>query len=124
MPRICAASLHAAVDLRLGRLAQLQAEGHVVINGHMRIQSVALEDHRDIAILGRDIVDQLVVDVQFALGDFFQAGDHAQGGGLATAGRADQNDELFVFDVQGEVADGRHATGIDFIDVLQRYACH
>ncbi len=41
----------ALVDLVLGHLAQLQAEGHVLVNSHMGVQGVVLENHRDIAVL-------------------------------------------------------------------------
>ena len=56
--------LDPALDLRLGDLAQLQAEGQVVADRHVRIERVALEDHRDVAILGRDVVDDAVADPQ------------------------------------------------------------
>ena len=115
---------HAALDFVLGGLAQLQAERHVVEHGHVRIQRVVLEHHRDIAILRSNVVNQLVADIQFAVGDFFQAGNHAQGGGLAAAGRADQNDKFLVLDVEVEVADSRHAAGVHLVDVLQGYTCH
>ncbi len=115
---------HAALDFVLGGLAQLQAESHVVINRHMGIQSVVLEHHGDIAILGSNIVHQLVADVQFAVADFFQTGNHAQGGGLTAARGADQNDKFLIFNFQVEIAYGGDATGIDLVDVLQRYAAH
>ena len=39
------------LDLRLGDLAQLQPEREVLADGHVRVERVALEDHRDVAIL-------------------------------------------------------------------------
>jgi len=81
--------VHLAIDLVLGNLAQAQTESHVFVHGHVRIERIVLENHGDIAILGGNIVDQLVADVHFAAGDFFQTCDHAQGGGLTAAGRAD-----------------------------------
>jgi len=116
--------LYLAVDLLRVYMAQLQAEGHVVINRHMGIQRVVLEYHGDVAILGRDVVYQFVADVQLALGDFFQAGNHAQGGGLTAAGGADQNDKFLVFDIQAEIAYRGNAAGIYFVNVIKGYACH
>ena len=55
--------LDALLDLRLGELAQLQAEGHVVVDGHVRIEGVVLEDHGDVPVLGRDVVDHAVADL-------------------------------------------------------------
>ena len=116
--------VYAALDFFLGGLAQLQAEGHVIINRHMGIQRVVLEHHGDVAILGRDVVYQFVADVQLAFGDFFQAGNHAQGGGLTAAGGADQNDKFLVFDIQAEIAYRGNAAGIYFVNVIKGYACH
>ena len=116
--------LNAAIDVRLGHLAQLQTESHVVVNGHVRIQSVALENHRDVAILRGNMVDELVVDIEFATGDVFQAGDHAQGGGLTTAGRTNQNDEFLVFNLEVEIADRDNITRVDLVNVAKRKTCH
>ena len=115
----------------------------------MGIQSVALEHHGDVPVLGLHIVDKLAVDVQLTAGDLFQAGHHAQGGGLAAARGADQHDEFLVLDVQVEGLDGDHAlighlqvglllgltllllglllvvaVGVDLLDVLQVQSCH
>jgi hypothetical protein len=49
-----------------GTLAELQAEGHVVVQAHVRIQRVALEHHRDAALRGRHVVDDAAADAQFA----------------------------------------------------------
>ena len=90
----------------------------------MGIQSVVLENHGDVAILGGDVVYQFVSDIQFAVGNFLKTGDHTQGGGFTAAGRSDQNDELFVFDVQAEIADSGDVAGINLVDVLKGYTCH
>ena len=115
---------YAALDLILRGLAQLQAECHVVKHGHMGIQSIVLEHHGDITILRSDIVGQGVADVQFALGNFFQTGDHTQSGGLTAAGRTNEYDELLIGNFQAEIGNSRYATGINLIDVFQSYACH
>ena len=75
----------------------------------MGIQSVVLEDHSDVPVLGSHVVDQTVADVQLALGDFLQTGYHTQGGGLSAAGGADQHDKFLVLDLQVEVMDGYDA---------------
>ena len=46
-----------------------------------------------------------------------QAGDHAQGGGLAAARGTDQDDELPIRDVQGEIVDGDEAAFVDLVYV-------
>ena len=75
----------AALNLALINLAQFEAEGQVVSHGHVRVEGVALEDHGDVAVLWSDVVDHLVADQQGAVGDVFEARDHAQRGGLAAA---------------------------------------
>ena len=61
-------------------MAQFEGERHIVEDGHVRIERVVLKDHRDIAVFGRDIVDQTVADVEFTLRDVFEARNHAQRG--------------------------------------------
>ena len=116
--------MHLAVDLLLGGLAQLKAERHILIDGHVRVERVVLEDHRDVAVLGGHVVDQLVADVELALADLLEPRDHAQGGGFAATGRADEDDELLVVDLEVEIAHGGHVAGIDLEDVAEGNACH
>jgi type 1 glutamine amidotransferase len=112
--------------------AQQQAERHVLIHRHVWVQGVVLEDHGDVAVFRGDAVDDAVADADGAGGDVLEAGDHAQGGALAAAGGADEDDELAIVDLQGDVVDRPHVTGIDLGDAfemhlghgrLARYAC-
>ena len=74
---------------------------------------------------GGDVVDQAAADVHLALGDLLQTGDHAQGGGLTAAGGADEDDELFVLDLQVEVGNGRSGSArIDLVNVLAANRSH
>ena len=145
--------LHLLVDLILGDLPQLQGEGHILPHGHVGIQSVVLEHHGDVPVLGGHVVHQLAVDVQLACADLLQARDHPQGGGLAAAGGPHQHDELLVGHFQVEVLDRHDAfaghlqlglllvrgsllllgllglllvvgRGVDLLDIYQRQSCH
>src|SRR5690606_2846205 len=49
--------VHALLNLALRRAPELERECHVIRYGHVRIKGVVLEHHRDIPLLGRDIVD-------------------------------------------------------------------
>ncbi len=115
---------HAALDFVLRHLAQLQAERHVVVDRHVRVQGVVLEDHRDVAVLRGDVVGKGVAYVKLTRRDFLQAGNHAQGGGFAAPGRADQDDELLVLDLQGEVGNGLRPPLKDLADVFQCHTRH
>ena len=112
------------VDLRFGDLAQLESERHVFIHGHVRVERVVLEDHRDVAIFGSDVVDESVADVEFTLGDLFQTGDHAQSCRLAAARGPDQYHKLFVRDFKIELLHRDHVFVVDLFDVLECYVCH
>ena len=112
------------VDFVLRLLAQLQTKRHVVVHGHVRIQRVVLENHRDIAVLRRNVVDQTVADVQLTFGNLFKTRDHAQRRGLAAAGRTDQNDKLLILDVQAEIGNSSNVAGIDLVDVVELQTCH
>ena len=114
----------ALVDLVLGHLAQLQTESHVLVNGHVRVQSVVLEDHRDVAVFRGNVVDQTVADVHLAARDLLQASDHTQGGGLTTAGRTDENDKLLIRDFQAEIGNSGNIAGVNFLDVTAANGSH
>ena len=111
--------LYAPVDLVLGHLVQLQTEGHVVVDRHVRIERVALEHHGNVPVLRGHVVDQLIVDIQFAAGDLLKTGHHAQRCRFATARRADQHDKLLVLDLEVQVIYGHDIAGIDLVDIPQ-----
>ncbi len=76
--------LHAPGNLRPRNMPKLQPEDQIVINRHMGVEGIILEDHGDITVLGRKVVDNLAVDGDGTGGGRFEAGDEAQGRGFAT----------------------------------------
>src|SRR5262249_32824320 len=98
-------------------LVQLEAEREVVLDRHVRVERIALEDHRDVALLRRQVVDDLVADAELALRDLLETRDHPQRGRLAAARRSDQHEQLTVRDVHVEVVDGAGAVVVDLRDV-------
>jgi len=78
---------HTLVDDLLGRPAQAQTECHVVEHGHVRVQGVALEHHRHIALVRGTVGDVLAVQKDTPRRRQLEAGDEAQRRGLATARR-------------------------------------
>ena len=100
-----ARALDAAADLRLRRPARAQAEGDVVEHGHVRIERVVLEHHRDIALPRVELVDRLIPDCDLAGGDLLEPGDHPQRSRLAAAGWPDEDHELACFDFEREVVE-------------------
>ena len=106
------------VDLILRNLAELESECHVVIDSHVRIQSIVLEDHGDIAVLGLDIIHDLAVDLEGTGGDVLQTCDHTKGSGLSASGGADEDDELLVCNLQVEILHCLKSVGIFLVNML------
>ena len=98
-----------AVDLVFGDLLELKRKRHVLVHRHVGVQSVALEHHGDVAVLGRHVVDALAVDEHVARGNVLQAGDHAHRRGLTAARGTNENDELLVVNGEVEVLYSEHA---------------
>ena len=98
-----------AVDLVLGDLLELKRKRHVLVYRHVGVQSVALEHHGDVAVLGRHVVDALAIDEHVARGNVLQAGDHAHRRGLTAARGANENDELLVMHGEVKVLHREHA---------------
>ena len=89
----------------------------------MGVESVVLEHHGHVAILGGDAVDYTFADAHRSGGDFLKAGHHAQHGGFAAAGRAHQDHEFIVGNVEADAVDHFRFTE-RFNDILQCYLCH
>ena len=117
--------LDALADLVLRGAGDLQSEAHVVGDGHVRVQSVVLEHHGDVAILRLHGGDILATDEDAALVDLFQASEHAQGGGLTAARGADQHEELAVLDIQIQIIHRRLIVArVDTSDMVKYDFCH
>ena len=99
--------LDAPAPVLLLHLLHLEVKADVLGHGHVRVQRIRLEDHRDVAILRRHIGDVTVTDQDVALVDRFEPGQHPQRRRLAAARRADQHEELAVADLEVERIDGR-----------------
>ncbi|MNO58997.1 hypothetical protein D3C76_495740 [compost metagenome] len=91
--------------LALGMLAD--AEGDVVLHAQVREQRVVLEHHADAALFRRQgeagAGDHFAVQRDLAFLHRFEAGDGAQGGGLAAARRAEQATDVAGVQVQADV---------------------
>jgi hypothetical protein len=69
----------------------------------MRIEGIVLKYESDIAVARRRGVDSLAADVDAAARGAFQPGDDAQQRGLAASRRSEQNTELAVGDIEGNL---------------------
>ena len=105
------ADLRLHVDLRHLFLDVFEAEGDVLIHGHVRPECIVLEEEADLSFVGRDIdaliriEDDAVTDFDLTLGRRLEARNHTKDGGFSTAGRTQQRDEGIVRDIETEVID-------------------
>jgi hypothetical protein len=76
----------------------------------MRVQSKHLKHKRNIPSRCWLSSDFLAIDQNSARSRQFQPGDHTQGGSLATAGRAEQADELAIVYHKAGIAHGEEIT--------------
>ena len=117
-------SFNLLVDDFLGYFTKFQTERHVVINGHVGIERVVLEYHRDVSVLGNNVVYELAVDVKFTAGDFFQTCDHTKRRRFTATGRTYQYDEFLVSDVQSEVEHCLYTGRVYFVNAFKFKSCH
>ena len=118
----------AAGDVGRREMADAEAESKVLGDGEVGVEGVVLENHGDIAVAGRKVADVGVANEDAAGGEGLESGDHAEGAGFAAAGGAEEDDERFVGDLEGEVEDSWYllaaAAAVDFSDVLESDAGH
>jgi hypothetical protein len=110
-------------DLGLAHLRQSERERHVLAHRHVRVERVVLEHHRDVALFGRQIVDNAVADADFTGVDLLEPGDHAQQRALAAARGADEHGERAVADVDVDAVQDRHLAEV-LLHCLDRDAGH
>ena len=91
---------HALVDGAFIHAAQAQAVGDVLFDVHMGKERVALEDGIHRPLFGRQVGHVPPAEEHAALVGRFEAGDDAQRGRLAAAGRAQQRDEFAAVHVE------------------------
>ena len=97
--------VHAALDLRLRRAANLQAVAEVLADGHVRVERVRLEDHRDVAVPRLQVGHVAAADRDAPVGRVLEPRHDAQERRLAAAGRADEDEELAVGDLERHVVE-------------------
>ena len=123
MRRMAADLPHPPVDLGARHAFVAQRELQVAAHAHVRIEREQLEHHRDVALARPQVGHVLAVQRDRAAGRVFQAGDHAQRGRLAAARRAQQHDELAVFEHQRGAAH-RGEVGEALVQVLDADLSH
>src|SRR5262249_42742756 len=83
-------------------------------------ERVVLEDHRDVTVLRRQLVDHLAADEDAPAADRLESRHHPERAGLAAPARADEDDELPVPDLEVEVRHGAGPVPVDLRQLLER----
>ena len=83
--RMRAVSRTRRIEVCLWDSLNTQWVGDVAVHGHVGVERVVLEDHRNVALRWFEFVDALTVDSEFAAGDVLESCHHAKGRGLAAA---------------------------------------
>ena len=118
-PRIAAASRTRRSVSSFVDLPHLERERHVLADGHVRVQRVVLEDHRDVALPRRQVVHDPLADPGLPAGDRLEPRHHPKRRRLAAARGADQDHELAVGDVEVERGDRLGPVGVDLRQLLE-----
>jgi len=111
-------------DLLASHSGYRQREPHVLLDRHVRIEGVVLEDHRDVPFRRIAIVDPVAVDENVAFGRLFQTGDTPKRRRLPRSGGAEQHEEVVVVCPERDVVDRDHVLEPfrQLVD-LQRHQC-
>jgi hypothetical protein len=72
----------------------------------VRKEGEALEDEGNVALVWWNSLHRVTTDDDFACVRLIEPGDHAHRGGLATAARTDDRDELAGLDRKTHIIDG------------------
>ena len=97
--------LRARPDHLARHLATAQRELQVLPHGHVRVERVVLEDHRDVAVLRRHVGDVPPGDRDLAGRGRLEAGDQPQQRRLAAARGPEQDHELALAAGERDVVD-------------------
>ncbi|MDT4856598.1 hypothetical protein FQZ97_909930 [compost metagenome] len=103
-------------DLGLGQAFALEAKGHVLPDIQVREQRIALEHHVHRPVVGRHVRHVLPAEQDAPGGRLFEAGQHAQQGGLATARTAQQGKDLALADGERHLVHGHR-----FVEALDQF---
>ena len=94
MPTMRSESSTRSTDQVLRRAARIEAEGDVLGNAHVGKQRVVLDDHREAALIGRQVRHVGPADEDAPGGGTHEPGDRTQRGRLARARRADHGENF------------------------------
>ena len=96
----------AVVALLASHLLELEPESDVLLHREVREKGVGLEHHRHRPLVRGCAGQRLAIKGDLPGGDLLEARDHAQCGGLAAAGGAEESREGPGLDMEADAVDG------------------
>ncbi len=109
---------------RLALFSHFEGKRHILIDCHMRIECVRLEDHRDISVFRFHAVHAFPAEEQIPLRDRGQSCDHPEQRALAAAGRTENNTEILVIDLKVDVPDCEILPAFIFLSEINQFYFH
>jgi len=109
-------TIDALADLRLRDFAHRERERHVFRDRHVREESVALEHHADVPLVGRQGVDGPAIERDRAARRPLETGEHVERRRLARTRRAEKGEELAARDAEVEAPNRERAAVIGFFN--------
>ena len=85
------------LDLVCWHLHVLQPVSDIFFYGHMRIQSIVLEYHRNTTVSRCCLVHSFAVNIQISFCNLFESGNHTKCCGFSTSRRSYKCDKFFFF---------------------------
>ena len=103
---MASAALALASRSSFGNALDHETVGDILADRHMRKERVVLEHRVDVALVGRHAFGGLAENLDMTFVRLLEAGNQAQAGGLARAGRPEHGEELAFSDVESDAIDG------------------
>src|SRR6202042_1949850 len=92
-----------AAYLALAHSVHAQPEANVLLDVHVRVESIGLEHHRNPSFRGIDIGHVARPDSDLAATPLLEPSDHSEQRGLSASRRTDEDHELAVVDTEIDV---------------------
>ena len=107
-------------NLLLGLLFKSEGECYIFINVEVGEESIFLENRIDVSLVGRKVIDYLILKENCTLVGSFKSADNTKGCGFAASGRAEKRYEFLISNVEVDIV--KHGFSVVLlVDMLKIY---
>src|SRR5262249_4514136 len=107
--------------LFFGNFLRLEREGDVFVDGQMRVERIALENHCNSPLARRELVDDLSADQDVAGSRRLETRDHPEEGGFPGAGGPQNDQEFSLVRYKVDVVDRSELTFLEDFCEMSRF---